>query len=443
MTLIWILIQSAIMRAILLILLAGSTLHGRSQFSESFSDGNFSDNPAWNGHSGDWQVVASSDAAAGSPGSNTLRLAALSGSGLKFLSTQIVGSWGVQQSWSFWMGRRAQAATASNASFVWLWAVEKDVASASVDGYRIRFGDDSGGDELVLEKVSNGVASVLFASAHSVPNGITDYGFLVRVVRETGGDWQLFTSVLPQATGSGAPASDSPTVSDTPVLQGSATDNTYSLFDQGYIAFAASHTTGTTARAAAEFDGLVFSVTSDAALPVAFRDVGVKKMNGGHEIRWTNETESDVVQYEVQRSSGGHHFSSIAQVLPKVNDGSAQQYVYVDRSSSGGTHFYRVKAVEATGTVMYSDVIRVSGNGAEQFIQVWPGKDGLRYTVQAPRGNYRLQVLDAMGRVLKATDIQHPGGVYSGSLLMPVSVRGVLFLVMKGPVHLQAGFLYQ
>src|SRR5881398_3396001 len=129
----------------------------RGQWSESFTDGNFTVDPVWTGNASDWLVITNSDVAAGATGSNTLRLNAATGSGMKYLSTQISGSWGLQQTWSFWMGRRAQAATSANVAYVWLYANEADVTTVTVDGYRIRFGDDAGGDELVLELVTNGV----------------------------------------------------------------------------------------------------------------------------------------------------------------------------------------------------------------------------------------------------------------------------------------------
>ena len=214
------------------------------QLNESFADGNFTAGPAWGGHTAEWQVVANSDAAAGAPGSNTLRLSAPVGSGTKYLSTQLSGSWGMQQSWGFWLGRRAQAATTSNVAYVWLFANEPDLTSTTIDGYRIRFGDDAGGDELVLEAVSDGAATAVITSSGSVTNGITDYGFLVRVTRSSAGTWNLYSSTLPVQTGTGAIATDVPDAEHANIAQGSAINTSIAFFDDGYIGIAATHTSG-------------------------------------------------------------------------------------------------------------------------------------------------------------------------------------------------------
>lgn len=120
-------------------------LTGQSQtLFDSFSDGDFSASPVWGGSTA-WTVVANSDAAAGATGSNTLRLNATSGvGGTEYLSSQIA-SWSTDQEWGFWFGRRNQALTSANQVYFWLYANEANLNSATVDGYRIAIGDDSGG----------------------------------------------------------------------------------------------------------------------------------------------------------------------------------------------------------------------------------------------------------------------------------------------------------
>jgi len=232
---------------------------------ETFSDGNFTANPAWGGSTTSWQVVASSDVAAGATNSKTLRLNAAAG-GTFYLSTQRTASWGTEQSWSFWMGRRSQAATAANQSIVWLWASAANVTSATTNGYRIIFGDDSGGDNIVLQSVTGGVATTILTSTGTTTNGITDFGFMVRVTRTSGSVWTVYTSTLPTATGAGAIATTQPTAAKTTVNQGSVTNSTYTNFANGYFGFSAITSTSTSARVAAEFDQLYFDVSATSPM---------------------------------------------------------------------------------------------------------------------------------------------------------------------------------
>jgi hypothetical protein len=238
-----------------------------STLVESFADGDFTSNPVWGGTTSAWQVVTSSDVAAGATNSNTLRLNVTSAvSGTRYLRTQRTAAWGTEQSWSFWLGRRSQAATNANHSIVWLWANATNLTSSTVDGYRIRFGDDSGGDNIVLQRVTNGSATDILTSSGTVPNALTDIGFMVRVTRTSSSVWTLYTSTLPTSGGSGAVATEIPTAANTTVNQGSVTNSTYTNFANGYFGFMAVHSSGSNPRTGAEFDRLYFDTSSTSPL---------------------------------------------------------------------------------------------------------------------------------------------------------------------------------
>ena len=122
---------------------------------DSFTDGDYTAAPPWAG-TANWTIVANSDVAAGATASNTLRLNATAVVATEYLSSQIA-TWGVSQEWGFFIGRRAQAFTAANQAYFWLYANEATlVGSATVDGYRIAVGDDAGGDDIRLEYIVNG-----------------------------------------------------------------------------------------------------------------------------------------------------------------------------------------------------------------------------------------------------------------------------------------------
>ena len=77
--------------------------------TDAFSDFNFSANPTWNGDISDFTVVGTSDvSAADAAQSNTLRLNAPASSGSRYISKS-ESNWSNSQTWSFWIGRRAQS----------------------------------------------------------------------------------------------------------------------------------------------------------------------------------------------------------------------------------------------------------------------------------------------------------------------------------------------
>jgi hypothetical protein len=228
---------------------------------DSFADGNFTASPVWSGDTANWTIVANSDAAAGATASQTLRLNGPAISQTEHLRTQIA-VWGVSQEWGVWIGRRGQAFTAANQSYVWLYANEADLESGTVDGYRLAIGDDTGGDDIRLERILNGsVAATVITSSGAIANALTDIGFLVRVTRSSAGVWTLFTSTLPTANGTGAIATDVPSSANASVNQGSATDATLTPSANGYFGVAALHSTSASAIIAAEFDQIYFTAT--------------------------------------------------------------------------------------------------------------------------------------------------------------------------------------
>ncbi len=255
--------------SLVLIALASHSFAFSQTLYDSFADGDFLFSPAWGGSTSSFQIVASSDAGPGAVGSNTLRLSAPAVSQTDYLSSQI-NVWGNSQEWGFFLGRRGQALTAANRQFFWLYATEFNLTSSTVDGYRIAMGDDTAGDEIRLEHIVDGaVSTTVITTANEIDNGLTDWGLLIRVTRSTTGEWNIFTSALPTANGTGATAADVPNSTNASLLQGTGTNNSLVPASGGYIGVAVQHTTGAAAIAAAEFDQIYFTVTSGDITPPA------------------------------------------------------------------------------------------------------------------------------------------------------------------------------
>jgi hypothetical protein len=274
------------------------------------------------------------------------------------------------------MGRRAQAYTGTNQQYFWLYANESNLNSATVDGYRIAMGDDSGGDNLRLEYIVNGaVSSTVITSSGSTTNGITDIGFLVRVTRSSSGGWEIFTSTLPSSNGTGAIASDVPNSTNAPTSQGTGTNNTLVPATNGYVGVAALHTTGANAIAAAEFDQIYFTAGFTApttqATNVTFGNVG----NNQFDVSWTSGNGSGrVVSINTSNS-----FSLVTNGTdPSANSvygGSGEQIVYngtgssvptVTGLSAGQTYYVRVYEYNGSGASIVFNTNTGTGNPNNQ-----------------------------------------------------------------------------
>lgn len=348
----------------------GSLISGQ-EIIDSFSDGDFTNSPTWGGNTTDWVVVSNSTSGPNANSSNTLRLNAhISETGSKYLSVQREGSWGTEQSWGFWFGYRSgQTPTASNNVSIWLYANESDLLSATVDGYRISFGDGSGDDDIFLERVDNGVPTVIITSSSAVPNGLSDIAFLVRVTRTSESLWSLYTSVLPTQNGETNAADEIPSSTNTSVAQGTVSDTSYTNFNDGYLGIVANHTSGSTAREAVEFDQLFFDTSADSPLPVELTTFEGEYVNNSVQLNWETATETNNAGFEVQRQNSEHgtqnsEWETLYFIVGHGTTNSPKYYSYIDEDLPNTDKlFYRLKQIDNDGTYAYSKTVEIDLSG--------------------------------------------------------------------------------
>ena len=385
---------------------------GRAQLVDSFTDGDFTSNPAWTGDTGQWIIVQHSDVSAGATNSQTLRLDAASGSGIAYLSTQRTEPWGVAQTWGFWMGRRNQPASNFNRSIVWLWASEQDLNSPTINGYRIIFGDNvSTGDKIKLERVQNGVGTVILRSTNAVPNGLKDYGMLVRITRDVFSNWSMYTSVFPANSGEGPVATQVPSKANTPVFQGSVSDATFTVFDNGYFGFMAKYSQSADARAGAEFDQLHFVPEYDHPIPVellyfqgSFEDEKVI-------LTWATASETENAGFHIYRSQRkeGPFIRLTATLIQGAGNSQRERYYqWTDERVEGGvTYYYKLIDIDFNGARTPHGPIAVFVpriSASVQLMQNYPNpfNPGTTIRFHLPRSEeVELSVFNSTGRRLR------------------------------------------
>ncbi len=391
-----------------ILLITGITASGYAQLIDDFSDGDFTNNPTWTGTTANWTIVANSSVAGGTTGSNTLRLNAPAdfngdGSGTSYLSTQRTATWGNEQSWGVWIGRRAQAATAANVTYIWLYASEANVTSPTVDGYRIKFGDDSGGDEIYLEKVTDGVPTTIITSSSAVTNGLTNIGFQIRITRSLGGTWNLFSSALPTTNGTGANAAATLTSATTSNNLGSAVDNTYTNFSNGYFSIAATHSGSASPRAGLEVDNFKFDTSESATLPVSLTSFTAKAYLQNIDLAWATASESNNSHFEILRSGDGKSFSKIGNINGAGTSNTPKSYIFTDKDALPGVSYYQLKQVDADGKSAESEIVAVKSNVAASNFSVFANKQEgtVRLTIfAANEGKGSIKIYDLNGRKL-------------------------------------------
>jgi len=167
--------------------------------------------------------------------------------------------------------------------------------------------------------------------------------------------------------------------------------------------------------------------TGAFALPLSFTRIGAVKKNSAIDVSWTFGVETDGAKYIVERSADGVNFSSIGSVLSlgKLN------YNWLDASPLKNQNFYRVKAEDVNGKMVYSSVVRVSLQGGIPTISVAPNpvrnrNIGIQFT-DMPRGSYKVDLYNAQGQLLLSRAQAHDGANAVYNFVLPAALKNGSF----------------
>lgn len=168
--------------------------------------------------------------------------------------------------------------------------------------------------------------------------------------------------------------------------------NTFYRIEIAYIE------TGTTYAA---YDNLsIGPLVAPAPLPVNFMGVVANKVDAGLWVRWDVADETNVQEYQLERSTNGASFTTVGTVAANHK----MVYGFTDAEVKSGDVFYRVKSVDIGGAVKYSGIIRVRNNNSfSNTIKLYPSPVQSQLTIQhsqlASKASVMISTMD--GRVLK------------------------------------------
>lgn len=139
---------------------------------------------------------------------------------------------------------------------------------------------------------------------------------------------------------------------------------------------------------------------SPIPLPVSFVDFEAKKTAAGALLSWTVAGEENVSRYEVERSTDGRTYSSVATVATA----KSTRYSYVD-AAAGTTAYYRIKNVDKDGKFKYSSIARIANGASSIVVMAFPQPVVSKLTVQHPiirNTNSLLTISTADGRLVNS-----------------------------------------
>lgn len=167
-----------------------------------------------------------------------------------------------------------------------------------------------------------------------------------------------------------------------------------------------------TDSAAANRFKVVFKISE--TLPIHFTTVQARQQNAGIEVGWNLASESNMRQYEVEKSANEQEFKNVGTAAANYNNNAAASYNWFDANPFTGNNFYRIKAVEKTGGVKYSTVVNVKMGSGKAVIAVYPNpvKDKTLnlHFINQPQGMYSLRLINQSGQVILTKQIAHSEG---------------------------------
>jgi YVTN family beta-propeller protein len=136
-------------------------------------------------------------------------------------------------------------------------------------------------------------------------------------------------------------------------------------------------------------------------LPVHFTTFSATELpNRTVQLHWSVQNQTDGTYYEVLGSNDGISFSK------KVTIGSDPHanasYSWTDMTPAAGMNFYRIKSVELSGSINYSQVLRltIGGNSIQTYVYPNPVREG-SFTLQLnneTKGLYTIDVVNMSGQ---------------------------------------------
>lgn len=92
-------------------------------------------------------------------------------------------------------------------------------------------------------------------------------------------------------------------------------------------------------------------------LPVTLSRFDVQATDRLVHLQWTTELETNLRQFDVQRSANGREWQTIKTVRPQNTCGCTTQYSFSDSTPAAGHNYYRLYMLDNDGTARFSKIV--------------------------------------------------------------------------------------
>ena len=182
---------------------------------------------------------------------------------------------------------------------------------------------------------------------------------------------------------------------------------------------------------------IIFEKIVQVRTSVIFKSIGVLRKDNLVNIEFAVENEKDVSNYALQHASDTVNFKDVKLVAPRNGNGS-EFYKEEAGACLEGDNFYRIKAMNGSGKITFSNVAKLSVPKAVESMNIFPNPSASRQlqlqTAAGQKGKYQVNAIGFNSIVyplgtLQLTDIQS-----FQQIKLPASIKpGLYFIQLIGP----------
>jgi hypothetical protein len=181
--------------------------------------------------------------------------------------------------------------------------------------------------------------------------------------------------------------------------------------------------------------------TKPVPLPVSLTRFNAAWQGADVAVSWATATELNNAGFEVQRSTDGVTFTSLAFVPGAGNSQSLRSYTYLDAKPLGPVSYYRLKQLDADGKFVYSAMQVVAGSGLlTQAASVYPNPASTQATVvwaAAGLSAGRWSLATTTGQVVHTETFTKENGLSQLALDLTPYPAGSYILTVEAPGQVQ------
>ena len=169
--------------------------------------------------------------------------------------------------------------------------------------------------------------------------------------------------------------------------------------------------------------GAPFKIMVDATLASGLVPVNLTTFTGVKEgsrniLNWSTANETNNKAFELQRSSNGEKFSSIATINSKAENGNSTSilyYYYNDEKPLAGTNYYRLRQIDKDGRDSYSAIVALKSISITkaEITRVYPNpvSEQLNVVVNTPNSEkINIRITDLVGKTIAEKMLQSNQG---------------------------------